>query len=252
MIYRKTNGTCRSSNDKMIIEENRWIPIGQGIPAIRARPASEAKGVVLIFHGLSAHKGHQWPEIKRLAHAGFIGVAIDSVCHGERYDPFLDKVLNDWNDNQSAFRDLMAAAVSEIPSILEYLQETEKLPVAVSGISMGGHMAFCSLLCQPVPSVCVPLLASTHIPVPSAGNRTPEDAIDVIPTIPLLVVTAGKDDVVPPGKATEFVEKLRPRYGSDQDKIKSLQFPESAHMMREQDWNSAWDEITNWFSRWLG
>jgi alpha-beta hydrolase superfamily lysophospholipase len=237
----------------MTTETELLLPIGTGIPAIMARPADRpALGTVLIFHGLSATKEHQWPEIRRLAAAGFIGVVIDAPCHGGRYDPYLERVLQEGRDgNRLSFKEILHQAIREIPLLITYFTETEHLPVGISGISLGGHTAFCSLLCSPAPDVCVPLIGAPVFTVAAAGHQTPDEAFERLPTIPLLVVTAAQDTIVPPGPALELVDKLRPRYAAFPERLRSLHFTESGHHMRGEDWHHAWDEIIAWFIRYL-
>ena len=237
----------------MIRETVFTLPFGAGIPALTAiDEEASSRGTVLVLHGLGAAKETQRPEIRRLARAGFRAVAIDAPCHGERREPFLDEVLEETGRGcRGKFRILLARAVAEIPELIAWFEREYRLPVGLTGISMGGHTTFCSLLCHPFPKVAVPIIGSPEYPAAVEGQQTPESDPAALPLVPLLVVTAGEDTIVPPARARMFVESMRPRYAAFPDRLRSLEFPASGHMMREEDWKRAWEEITAWFVRYL-
>ncbi len=235
----------------MIEERTFRLPIGEGVPALEATdPDQPKRGVVVILHGLGATKETQRPEIRRLARAGFRAFSIDAPAHGERREAFLDTVRAETGRGErDSFRRLLARAVAEIPQVIDWCMSECRLPVGLAGISMGGHTTFCSLLQQPHPRVCVPIIGSPEYPV--ASGETPETAWPRLPRVPLLVVTAGRDTIVPPRRAREFVETLKPEYANQPERLRYLEFPESEHLMREPDWKAAWEQITDWFVRWL-
>lgn len=237
----------------MIQERTFRLPIGEGVPALEAvDPDQKRRGVVVVLHGLGAAKELQRPEIRRLARAGFLALAIDAPAHGERREPFLDTVLAETGRGiRDAFGRLLARAVAEIPLVIGWCEAEYRLPVGLAGISMGGHTTFGSLLMKPHPKVCVPIIGSPASPVAAAEARTPEQALADLPRVPLLIVTAGRDSVVPPERARSFAQALRPGYTAFPERLRYLEFPESEHLMREQDWKAAWEQITEWFVTWL-
>lgn len=235
----------------MLEERTYRVPIGEGVPALEAiDPEQPTRGVVLVLHGLGAKKESQRPEIRRLARAGFRALAIDAPAHGERREPFLDTVLAETGRGvRDSFRRLLARAVAEIPLVIDWCAVEYGLPIGLAGISMGGHTTFCSLLQNPHPRVAVPIIGSPEYPV--ASGETPESARARLPRVPLLAVTAGRDSIVPPGRTREFIEALKPHYGNESERLRYLEFPESEHLMREADWKTAWEQITEWFVKWL-
>jgi dienelactone hydrolase len=133
--------------------------------------------------------------------------------------------------------------------------------VGITGISLGGFISFAAVPVENRLAAAVPILGSPdwdhrdgraadpfllnlmkHSPVRSPESFAP---------CAVLACNAGKDVQVPPHAAREFVRKLEPFYSDCPERLKYLEYPESEHMMREQDWVDLWQHVTGWFAQHL-
>lgn len=203
--------------------------------------------VVIVAHGLGVGKEVQRPELERLARAGFIAVCPDAPHHGERRDGLLDLLdSSSGTERHERFIGMVAEAAAEIPLLIEYFRNTLGARVAMTGISMGGFTTFASFMHEPRPDVAVPFLASPDWRAPDRRSpafplKGPVCRPERFFPVPLMAVTAGHDTTVPPEAALSFLEMLRPLYASAPDTLVHAGYPASEHMMREEDWNNAWE-----------
>jgi len=241
----------------------RTLKLGTAaIPLLMARrAASEAdcavSRVVIVAHGLGVGKEVQRPELERLAKAGFIAVCPDAPHHGERRDGLLERLeASTGAERHERLIGMVSEAASEIPLLIAHFRYSLGARVAMTGISMGGFTTFASFLHEPRPDVAIPFLASPDWrtqeqrkagfplkgPARSPGRFFP---------VPLLAVTAGLDTVVPPDAAVSFMETLRPMYATAPGSLVHIDYPSSEHMMREDDWNDAWERAIAFLNTYL-
>ncbi|MHB2018618.1 MAG: alpha/beta hydrolase family protein [Candidatus Xenobia bacterium] len=71
-----------------------------------------------------------------------------------------------------------------------------------------------------------------------------------LPPRALLVQNAGRDENVPPEASRQLVDSLRSHY-REPERLCYREYPESAHFMRESDWNELWASTIAWFERWI-
>ncbi|HOT29545.1 MAG TPA: alpha/beta fold hydrolase [Candidatus Ozemobacteraceae bacterium] len=222
------------------------------IPLLIARRAvSESdcgiSRVVIVAHGLGVDKEVQRPELERLARAGFIAVCPDAPHHGERRDGLLERLdASTGTERHERFIGMVSEAASELPLLIDHFRHSLGGRVAVAGISMGGFTTFASFLHDPRPDVAILFLASPDW-------RTPDQRLAGLPPkgpvcnpdrffpVPLMAVTAGCDTVVPPDETVSFMETLRPLYAAAPGSLLHAGYPSSGHMMRENDWDDAWE-----------
>jgi uncharacterized protein len=200
---------------------------------------------VLLLHGLSACIEVQEKEAIALAHAGFTAVTIDAPHHGRRRSGLLDEMAAA-SPQRAHFLllQLVTEAARELPDLIATLGAGGK-KVGVVGISLGGFTALAAFEHHPRADATVSLLGSPDW-TPRDGDPS-EEVQRLMPkapmhhaarfvSAPLLLANAGRDALVPAEPARRFVARLnsaRARY---------LEYPESDHFMREQDWNALWDE----------
>lgn len=222
------------------------------IPLLIARRDVSARDcaiprVVIVAHGLGVGKEVQRPELERLARAGFIAVCLDAPHHGERRDGLLDLLeASGGPERHERFIAMVSEAASEIPLLINHFRHSLGARVAMTGISMGGFTTFAAFLHEPRPDVAIPFLASPDW-------RSPEQRRAGFPPmgpvcnparffpVPLMGVTGGRDTVVPPDATVSFMETLRPIYATAPGTLVHAGYPASEHMMREEDWNDAWN-----------
>lgn len=238
------------------------ISTGNGrAPVLLYEPGGTAAvGSVLLYHGLGASKEVQRKELEWLASAGLRGICVDAPHHGERADTVLDRLASAENPHPEFIRIVREAAM-EIPSLVDFCIREFGGKVAVCGISLGGFISFAAVPIEKRLAASVPILGSpdwNH-----RDGRAPSDALlksmeespalnpGAFPPCALLVANAGRDIQVPPDAARTFVQSLQPYYREFPGRLRYLEYPESEHMMREQDWANLWQETTAWLLRFL-
>lgn len=238
------------------------IPTGNGpAPVLMYEPErSVCAGTVLLYHGLGAAKEVQRKELEWLCSANLRGVCVDAPHHGERSDGLLNLLASAENPHPEFIR-IVREAAFEIPTIVDYCIDRFGGKVAVCGISLGGFIAFAAVPIDKRLAASVPILGSPDWN--QRDGRAPSKLLLELmehspvkhpasfPPCALLVANAGKDAQVPPQAARDFVKSLRPHYRDCADRLQYLEYPESEHMMREQDWISLWQKTTAWLLRFL-
>ncbi len=228
---------------------------GFRIPVAIAEPQGPV-GVVIVGHGLGVSKEHQIPEIERLARAGYVGLVYDAPHHGDRRDSLLD-VMNQVDEvhRHDLYLSILAEASREMPHLVDHCRNRWKLPTGVSGVSMGGFLAFSSVLSDPQPDFCISIIGSPDwytysVKVKPEEFVCPRHSPCEFPgrfrDLRVLALTAGLDQVVLPGPAADFVRNLKRGFPEKADNFTHKEYPHSEHFMRSQDWDDAWSTIVSW------
>jgi len=238
------------------------LPTSEGVaPALLTfrRSGTRFRGTVLVYHGLGASKEVQRKECEALAEAGLLAVAIDAVGHGERRFPDFDARMAS-GQSFHYMLEMVARSSDELPAIvdgLEALLGARAGRFGITGISMGGYIAFAAPSREPRLQAIVPVLGSPDWrlgawPEEPLLARSPTLAPQDFAPRALLALNAGRDRRVPPLAARRFVEELRAHYRDTPGRLGYFEYPESEHMMREQDWNDLWSRVVRWMERFLG
>lgn len=239
------------------------IPTPTGTaPSLVIEPeCAQRKGAILVAHGLGAEKEVQRKEMIWLAEAGFSVVALDAPHHGERKDGYLETLSRQVDSEAHTLAmKIVQEAVTEIPAIVEYCLQRFTRDVGITGISLGGFIAYAAVVAEPRLKASVPILGSPDWS-PKAGSP-PSATLEFLERAPvrfphkfapcaLFAANAGKDIFVPPAASREFVLSLQPTYQKFPERLKYIEYPESEHFMREQDWNDLWRQIIEWFDLFL-
>ena len=238
------------------------IPTPEGLAPAQLhfkRAGARFRGTVLVYHGLAASKEVQRKECEALAEAGLLAVAVDAVGHGERRYPNFESQIS----SSQAFHhmlDMIHRSANEIPAIvnaLEALLGTRAGRFGITGISMGGYIAYAAPAREPRLAAIAPVLGSPDWrigawPDDPLLNRSPNLAPHLFAPRALLVLNAGRDRSVPPTASRKFIDELRPLYRDTPDRLDYREYPDSEHLMREQDWNDLWPRVVRWMERFLG
>ena len=94
-------------------------------------------------------------------------------------------------------------------------------------------------------SVAAPILGSPKWK--SSILESPHHYPQYFSSIALLSQNAGLDTSVPAKMAREFHEILKPYYKKNPKKLNYIEFPNSDHFMREEDWEILWNNTLEWF-----
>ncbi|MDD3147297.1 MAG: alpha/beta fold hydrolase [Candidatus Riflebacteria bacterium] len=207
---------------------------------------------VIVLHGLNVSKEVQLPELERLRSAGFFAIAVDAPHHGSRNDGLLELFNQlEGHERHHLLLSIVLQHASEISQLVKQLRESGK-KVCVTGISMGGHVAFALSRMADKPDLIAPFLATPdfrtreaagQLPVSPGESCGPADYLDQVFPASLFMVNAGIDTVVSPVATRQFAESLKPYYASCPEKLEYNEYPMSEHMMRPADWFDAWEKF---------
>jgi len=234
-------------------------PLGYA-PVLILRPRGHC-GTALVYHGLGAGKEVQHKEMVWLAEAGFTAVCVDAPHHGERADGYLEMLTSAETANQHFLvMKLVSEAIQEIPAVVEYCVQQFPGNVCIVGISLGGFIAYGAPVVEPRIKASVPILGSPDWN-PKVGHATAElQALmehaparfpEKFPPCAVFAANARRDIYVPPRASREFIQTLQNEYQACPERLQYLEYPDSEHMMREEDWNDLWQRVLFWFYRFL-
>ena len=203
------------------------------------------KAVVLVYPGLGAAKEVQRKEMAWLAESGFTTVCIDPPHHGERDDGHLQTLARlNGADAHPGFIRIVQEAIQEIPTIVEYCLQRFEKKVGITGISLGGFITYGAVVVEPRLEAAVPILGSPEWSPKNASNDSamlkmmelaPVRFPEKFPPRALFASNAGKDVSVRPDASRKFVAHLQQFYSDHPERLKYTEYPESEHMMREED-----------------
>jgi uncharacterized protein len=243
-------------------ESNIRIPGTLGsVSALILEPENGSKGTVLIYPGLGASKEIQRKEMNWLAEDGFTAVCIDPPHHGERDDGYLE-ALAPLPDSKAhlGFIQIVQEAIREIPSIVDFCLMRFQQNIGITGISLGGFITYGAVVCEPRLKAAVPILGSPDWSPKKSSNDSeflkviksaPVHSPHKFPPCALFAANAGRDVSVRPDASRKFVAQLRQFYELFPEKLKYVEYSESEHMMREEDWYDLWRQVLEWFNRFL-
>lgn len=190
---------------------------------------------VIVLHGYAANGAVHRDDACTFVDAHTEVVLPDAPGHGERDDGRLARIaaLPD-TERHAAIVGLARVWCDELPAVAAACRNRGAARVAVVGISMGGFAAL-GALHAPSPFDAVAALLASPV-LADAERLTPARP-------PLLLGLAGRDAAVPPAPARTFAR----RYGAE-----LCEYPESAHLMRGEDWHDLWTRTAAFVRRHLG
>ncbi|MGA9520219.1 MAG: dienelactone hydrolase family protein [Myxococcaceae bacterium] len=227
-----------------------------GVPLLivsRGAPVDAARrGTLLVVHGLGASKEVNRPELERFADAGFLAIGLDAVGHGERRYPDFEERFALWSPHrEQAMIDTVVATVHELPGLIDLLEGaalSHPGGLGLCGVSFGGFVGYGAAPSGRL-NALVALIASPlwRMDIPENPARN----VDRFYPCAVLSQVAGRDELVDPNQALEFHRQLEPSYAREPELLSFIEYPESAHFMRQEDWNAALDRAIEWFRRFL-
>ncbi|MCX5774108.1 MAG: alpha/beta hydrolase [Fusobacteria bacterium] len=228
----------------------------EDIPILMVYKSSEVgkfKGSILFFHGLESDKENYLEVYKRLASENFLVVGVDNRLHGKRRPENYHDLFNwDTPDVWRVFFNAVYQTACDVPLIIDYLVNSEICPSShfgISGVSMGGYIAYTAVTIDSRIKVAAPLISSPHYK--EDQEKSPDSQLEKFKNIYLLSQTAGLDTTVPPHEAREFHKILNEKFPCEKEQYRYIEYPNSEHMLREEDWSDAIDEMVEWFHKYL-
>jgi dienelactone hydrolase len=208
------------------------------------------RGSILFYHGLGVSKEAHLEEMGRLAGAGFLAIGVDNVGHGQRRYPDYERRFAPERASRS-FWEAVDASAREAPRIIDRLAGQGLCRVdrlGVSGISMGGCIAYGAVVADQRLRAAAPVIASPRY---KGLKESPHLLLERFFPCALLSQTAADDDVVPPHPARELHEQLGPFYRQQPERLRYLEHAKAGHMMPPERWEVAMQELVGWFVRFL-
>lgn len=219
------------------------------VPALIGLPSRMPAPAVVWVHGFGADALANAAELQRLAVEGFIAVGVDAAGHGRRRLPDLEaRVAAPREEALRTVHELAAATAAELPELVRALArwpEVLERRVGLVGVSMGGYAVYRALTLGATPWAAVALLADPEWPGDHPGARVAR-----LTRVPLLSITAERDESVPPGGARRLHEAIAARIPRSQD-FRHVELPGAPHLMSPDDWRRAMDETVGWLKRHL-
>ncbi len=237
------------------------------MPCILSIPKRQSENVkcIVLLHGLGSNKQQHIPEMEKMAQEWhrdetLVFVSIDAPMHGLRFSQqFIDDFQNNSNQSDRDIKlcNLALIAADELVSLLPLL--ANELPKHLGwkcsvefglwGVSFGAITSYSLLVKSNVPirAACLLLGSPTwpNNPSPSLLEVEPMRHVDnVSKHTALLAINASLDNLIPLGPAQEFVKAMQ----STHKTAMYVEYPDSGHEMRGEDWWDAISKCGEWFS----
>ncbi len=205
-----------------------------------------ARGTILFYHGFTANKEVNRKELHALAAAGYLAIGVDNWGHGERRLADFEARFADPAHWETTFVELLQHSVVEVPDLIDSLAARGLLHegrLGLAGISMGGMIAYGAVpLDRRIRAIATIVATPKWLPTQNWPDLYP---------CAILSQTAGRDKVVDADEAARFHLALARWYAERPDRNAWVNYPDSEHMMRPEDFETAWMRLTDWFNRHL-
>jgi hypothetical protein len=207
------------------------------------------KGLILFFHGFKGAKESNLRELKNLASAGYIALGVDAIGHGDRrYKDFEQRFSPENPKAGKEFINVVKQTANEIPTLLDWVNDkyaSVALKVGVAGISMGGYIAYATVLRDDRIKTVVSILGS---PIwEYFSEQSPMNNLSAFSEVALLSMNAGRDELVPAKHARDFHIALGEKFEGYENRFEYIEYPRSGHFMEDEDWNKCWKRTLGWF-----
>ena len=233
-----------------------------GVPALLryAEPPQVAAehGTVLFYHGFGGTKERPEAYLAALAEAGFLAVSLDAVGHGERRFPDFEAIFDHerWDarfeEVETHFLKLLDDTAAEVPAIIDDLLArgwARADRIGVAGRSLGGNIAFASVLADSRVRAAVSVVGSPEwtLPRPHSPHHHPDRFFPAA----VLSQAAEFDEHCPPGPIRAFYATLEPWYAADPARTRYVEYPDVGHFLTPELDADSRQSMVAWFQRWL-
>lgn len=241
-----------------MFNEYRFFVDGR-IPVLKLHGEPRPRPAVIVLHGLGADADTQRAELSALAGWELSAVGLDAPHHGARRDAWLDEMAAlGPSESHERFLRLLLEAVPDVSQVIDHLLHEGHWPIGLAGISLGAYTALAVAARDSRVRATVSILGAPDW-TPRDGHITPaiQELMQQAPVHrpwelarhPLLLMNAGRDQLVPPHWARDFAWRIREQHPTLGQHVDYVEYPESDHLMRPQDWGDLWWRALN-FLRW--
>lgn len=238
--------------------EYRFFVDGR-IPVLKMHHEPRPGPAVLVLHGLGSNSDVQRKELASLADWGLAAAGVDAPHHGWRWDGQVEEMMRlGLPHYHERLLRLILESTPDVSRVIDHLVYEGHWPIGLVGISLGAYTALSVAARDERVRATVSILGSPdwapregpvtdelrelmrHAPV-----HTPEQTARHA----LLLMNAGRDQLVPPHHARDFARMLWERYPAQGVHVHHYEYPESDHFVRAEDWGDLWWRTLH-FLRW--
>ena len=237
-------------------DEYRFFVDGR-IPVLKVHDEPRPGPAVLVLHGLGANADTQRGELNALATWGLSAVGVDAPHHGARRDGWLDEMA--WLGPPESHARLLHAireAAHDVSRVIDHVVREGHGPIGLAGISFGAYTALTVAANDSRVRATVSLLGSPDW-TPREGpiseeirglmHHAPVHRPWDCARNPLFLINASRDGIVPPHWARDFARTIWAWHPGLH--VEHFEYPESEHMMRQEDWDDAWRRALGFLRR---
>jgi uncharacterized protein len=233
-----------------------------GVPAlVRFRVSPEVameRGTVLYYHGFGGNKERCEPYLTALADAGFLGVSLDAVGHGDRRLADFDVIFDaerwdaEFEATETDFLKLIDDTAAEVPSVIDDLLArgwARQDGIGICGRSLGGNVSYAAILADRRLSAAASIVGSPEWTLPRA--HSPHHHPDRFFPAAILSQAAECDEYVPAGPIRSFHATLEPCYVRQPERVEYVEYPGAGHFLTPELTAESSRRLVAWFQRWL-
>jgi len=217
------------------------------------------RGTILFCHGFGGTKEQPSAYLDAIAAAGLLAVSIDAVGHGaRRYPDFATRFSDQRWDSQfevteSEFVELLDQTAAEVPSLIDELLSRSMAAegrIAIAGRSLGGNVAYASVLADPRITAAVSVVGCPRWTLPS--EHSPHLHPDRFYPVALMSQAAEHDEHSPANQISEFHASLAPYYAADPERAAYLEYAGVGHFLTPELNANSREQLVEWCVRWFG
>jgi hypothetical protein len=230
-------------------DEYRFFVDGR-IPVLKVHHEPRPGPAVVVLHGLGANADSQRYEMDGLANRGLTAVGVDAPHHGGRWDGWVDR-MGDYGPQayHANLLRLVLEAAPDVSRVIDHLTSEGHWPIGLVGVSLGAYTALTVAARDSRVQATVSILGSpdwtprdgyvTH-EIGELLHHAPVHRPDDCARHPLLLLNAGRDQLVPVHHARDFTRRLQEHHPWVGHHVGYHEYPESDHYMRAEDWGDLW------------
>ncbi|HYI01341.1 alpha/beta hydrolase family protein [Hyalangium sp.] len=239
-------------------DEYRFFVDGR-IPVLKLHYEPRPGPAVIVLHGLGVDTDSVRHELHALADRGLTAVGMDAPHHGARRDRWLDEMGSlGPSEYHERLLHIILESAPDVSRLIDHLTYEGHGPIGLAGISLGAYTALTVAARDSRVRATVSILGSpdwtpSHAPMTHAlyelMQHAPVHRPQDLARNPLLFLNGGRDHLVLPHWARDFTWRVREQYPWLGQHVEYVEYPESEHFVRPQDWGDLWWRALN-FLRW--
>eukprot|EP00238_Polyblepharides_amylifera_P011876 CAMPEP_0196591416 /NCGR_PEP_ID=MMETSP1081-20130531/69536_1 /TAXON_ID=36882 /ORGANISM="Pyramimonas amylifera, Strain CCMP720" /LENGTH=284 /DNA_ID=CAMNT_0041914771 /DNA_START=437 /DNA_END=1291 /DNA_ORIENTATION=+ len=183
---------------------------------LAANPSPDSDGdkglpVVICLHSLGSNRMEVWPRVRDMARRGYLAIAVESRYHGDRtprgmhgMEAYKRALVQAWKNG--ATQPFLFDTLWDLRCLVDYLlsrDDVDPARIGITGISMGGMLAWLAAASDPRIAVSVPVIGVQNFKWAMQNDKF-QGRVDSIPW----VFEAAAKDLNRTQVDSEVVEKV--------------------------------------------